>query len=322
MRMPVGTGPFRVVRNDDSMLVLTAFDPYFAGRPYLDRIELWCVPDLPDMAEAEVTNLLLPAAETEEAAVPGDHSWERISRQPLCFQYVSFNGAKEGPLRSLAIREALCRILAGDEWQKELGGTREKAEAWGEGLAFLQPGQPLHPSEAGRILEACGYAGETLKLYTYPDPDHVEDAEWIFARCARYGISIEIVYAVPEELARPSVLQQADLVIDSANMDEREELSLMEFVCANALSIHHHLGEELKAQVDKLLQAMKQAQAGPERKKYAASVMETLQRKHVFLPLYGNRVEKLAHPRLSKISLDAYGWIDFTRIYFRFMNKM
>lgn len=39
--MPVGTGPYKVVVNDEKRLVLQAFDGYFGFRPLLDRVEVW-----------------------------------------------------------------------------------------------------------------------------------------------------------------------------------------------------------------------------------------------------------------------------------------
>lgn len=43
---PVGTGPYRVIQNDNKRLVLQAFDGYFGFRPLLDRIEVWVIDDL------------------------------------------------------------------------------------------------------------------------------------------------------------------------------------------------------------------------------------------------------------------------------------
>ncbi len=41
--LPVGTGPYRVVLNDDKRLILQAFDGYFGYRPLLDRVEVWVI---------------------------------------------------------------------------------------------------------------------------------------------------------------------------------------------------------------------------------------------------------------------------------------
>ncbi|EGR4175263.1 SgrR family transcriptional regulator [Vibrio cholerae] len=44
--MPVGTGPYKVVLNDEKRLVLQAFDGYFGFRPLLDRVEVWVIDEV------------------------------------------------------------------------------------------------------------------------------------------------------------------------------------------------------------------------------------------------------------------------------------
>ncbi|WP_165313866.1 SgrR family transcriptional regulator [Vibrio ziniensis] len=41
--MPIGTGPYKVVLNDEKRLVLQAFDSYFGFRSLLDRVEVWVI---------------------------------------------------------------------------------------------------------------------------------------------------------------------------------------------------------------------------------------------------------------------------------------
>ncbi|MFW7523538.1 SgrR family transcriptional regulator [Vibrio ostreicida] len=43
---PVGTGPYRVIENDDKRLILSAFDGYFGFRPLMDRVEVWVIDDV------------------------------------------------------------------------------------------------------------------------------------------------------------------------------------------------------------------------------------------------------------------------------------
>ncbi|MGG1659393.1 ABC transporter substrate-binding protein [Brevibacillus sp. NRS-1366] len=320
-QMPVGTGPFRVVRNDDSMIVLEAFQPYFGGRPFLDRIEIWCVPELPEGAKmnhsADPTQLLLAVTSAWRKPEPNEISWQGFTGQEQCFQYVSLNGAKVGPLRDPAFRKMLSGIISPVELRKDLKGTRERAVVWGESGPFRERDEKSDHLAVTMHLQACGYKGETLLLYTYPDLDHVEDAEWIKEKCGQFGINIEIVYADPEELAKPALLEAADLVVDSANVDERSELSLREFLHADALSISHHLPSDQKAALNRLVRKMGLAKTRRERQGYMASIMELLGDMYAFVPLYSNRVEMLAHPRLSGVSLDAYGWIDFFRVFVR-----
>ncbi|MED4784920.1 SgrR family transcriptional regulator [Brevibacillus choshinensis] len=311
---PVGTGPFKVIRNDDSMLVLEAFQPYFAGRPFLDRVELWCVPELQD--EAETNHLQLLRCTVGAGIVPEQDGvvWSGVSRHEQSFQYVSLNGAKRGPLHDLSFRAAVATLLSGESLRADLKGSRQPVQAWGEAVPFL-PEEEM--SAFLRDGKDCDYSGEKLLLYTYPDLDHVDDATWIQARCAQYGIPIEIVYADPEELAQSAMLREADLIVDSANVDERLELSLLEFVYAEALSIHHHVDEQGRKKVEKQMKSLLEAKTKTDREDEMKKILAILQKQHTFVPLYSNQIEMQAHPRLSGISLDAYGWVDFSRVFVR-----
>ncbi|MGF1696361.1 SgrR family transcriptional regulator [Vibrio lamellibrachiae] len=44
--MPVGTGPYQVVENNDKRLILQAFDGYFGFRPLIDRVEVWVIDEV------------------------------------------------------------------------------------------------------------------------------------------------------------------------------------------------------------------------------------------------------------------------------------
>lgn len=314
-QMPVGTGPFRVVRNDDSMLVLEAFTPYFGGRPFLDRIEIWCVPGM--AAEAQADESLLSVMAMDDHRDTSALTWSDVGRLEDCFQYVSLNGAKNGPLSHSEFRSLMVAIICGQALRQELQGTREHAVIWGGSDSFQEKREVPESQELVRIFKESGYQGEALSLYTYPDSDHIEDAQWIQKTCEEYGIAIEIRYASPEELALPPLLQEADLVVDSANVDERAELSLREFLYAGALSISHHLDPHGKEEIAYWMNRMSCVQTAQDQQACVDSIMHTLAACSTFVPLYSNRVEILAHPRLSGVSLDAYGWLDFRRIFVR-----
>lgn len=313
VQMPVGTGPFRLVRNDDSMLALEAFEPYFRGRPFIDRIEFWCVPAM----QAEAKQIVMPVTEEDSRLMERDSSWKSVVRLEECFQYLSFNAAKEGPLCNDAFRRQIASLIDPQKLCEDVQGSRERLGSWGFGSALEHHSQDWKDVTIATQGRDSSYAGEVLKLYTYPDIDHVEDAEWIKERCASCGIAVEIVYAGPEELARPEVMQQADMVLDSANVDEREEASLLELCFANALSITHHMKPSVKAHVTQRITGLQQETSVQERKRKVRRIIRELIEHQVFIPLYHNRIDMLAHPRLAHVHLDAYGWIDFARLIFR-----
>lgn len=45
-RQPIGTGPYRVVRNQQSQMRIEAFDDYFGYRALIDEVNIWVVPEL------------------------------------------------------------------------------------------------------------------------------------------------------------------------------------------------------------------------------------------------------------------------------------
>ena len=84
MDKPIGAGPFRFVEwKRNEIIILEAFDGYFLGRPQIDRIEYYVVPD----ATTEVA--MYEGGELDIAAVP--HSeLERIQADPDLSSEVHF----------------------------------------------------------------------------------------------------------------------------------------------------------------------------------------------------------------------------------------
>ncbi|MFY0545275.1 SgrR family transcriptional regulator [Brevibacillus sp. H7] len=305
-RYPVGSGPFRVVRNDDSMLVLEAFEAYFGERAFLDRVEIWVVPELPIADGEQALGIAYASADAQESQL-FPSSWMSTVQTEQSFQYLSFNMAKSGPLESVSFRRLLASILDPHAMIRELGGSREAADVL-----------PIAASDGAfvhRLQKESSYDGETLHLYTYPDPDHAEDANWIQKRCARFDIPVEVCFRSPRELADPAKQREADLILDSASVDEREELSLVEFLYGDTGSLRHHLSSDFMRKLDALVSEMLQSNSAQERADTIAGIKKLLWQERAFLPLYRNRIEVLSHPGLHGIHLDAHGWVDFRRVF-------
>ena len=106
---PVGSGPFRFVRWEHDVVVqLEAFEDYFQGRPYLDRIEYRIIPDaLTQLIEYEVGNLDLTSTIPDEryqqivADPPGE-----LDEYPLLHVfYLGFNPSRP-PFDDVRVRRA------------------------------------------------------------------------------------------------------------------------------------------------------------------------------------------------------------------------
>lgn len=92
-RMPIGTGPYRVVKNDDKKLVLSAFSGYFGYQPLLDTVEVW-------VADNAYSSLVFPSL-TDPISGAREQLHDDIDLDPGC-TYLMLN-------RSTG-------IAANDEW--------------------------------------------------------------------------------------------------------------------------------------------------------------------------------------------------------------
>ncbi|MCE0490534.1 HTH-type transcriptional regulator SgrR [Pantoea sp. Mb-10] len=67
-RQPIGTGPYRVIRNQQSQLKIAAFDDYFGFRALIDDVSIWVLPEIGDE--------LVPAGVTLEGETADETSVE------------------------------------------------------------------------------------------------------------------------------------------------------------------------------------------------------------------------------------------------------
>lgn len=65
-RLPVGTGPYCVVRNHPIQLTIRAFDDYFGYRALIDEVNIWVLPELShelSYSVVQLQNVGVPPAE-------------------------------------------------------------------------------------------------------------------------------------------------------------------------------------------------------------------------------------------------------------------
>ncbi|HEX3762133.1 MAG TPA: ABC transporter substrate-binding protein [Kofleriaceae bacterium] len=155
---PIGSGPFAVDGFDPAArrLVLRAFDDHFAGRPYLDRLELtWFdAPDTPDgearRFETGVAQLSARGAAAFAGARPM-YAASRVESAAALLVFVGF-GRHHAVMSEPVLRQAL--DLALDRGALATITTGE----------YSQPTRLPVPSQAGApVLDAAGRSGDPGK---------------------------------------------------------------------------------------------------------------------------------------------------------------
>jgi MarR-like DNA-binding transcriptional regulator SgrR of sgrS sRNA len=303
----VGTGPFQLIRNDDSMIVLQVHEMYFRERAFLDRIEVWNIPD--DFGSKNENVSFGRALNGGNNA-----SWRHNIQQETNVSYISLNTNKTGPLQNKYFRKALRQIIDSNKLIKQLGDFRgEKA------VGFL-------PSSASQgykniekvesLLERSNYNGETLHLYSFQDTDHVEDCTWIQNECRKYGIIIEVSFLHAEQLLQIATIRDADLIHDSATLDEKMELSFLHLLLSENSPLHQHIHDELgtiiSKNIDKLL-----VEEAKRRIKSLEEIEKLLLEEINIIPLYRHHIHIDHHETVQNVQLNEQGWIDFYDVWFK-----
>jgi MarR-like DNA-binding transcriptional regulator SgrR of sgrS sRNA len=292
----IGTGPFQVIRNDDEMLILQAHEYHFRERAFLDRIEIWNMEDS-DLSFGMTIN------DTEDA------SWRHHMQKERNVSYISLNANRMDKY----LRNALQQIIDRDKLIHQLGDFRgEKTRSF---LSFATWNE--RNEEVEKLLEKSKYNGRTLSLYSYKDRDHRQDCKWIQEECQKYGIIVEPKFLDVEELLETKTLKEADLIHESATIDEKVEISFLHLLLSENAPVYHHLHSSMhdivKIRIDKLLGMEKTSS----RNALLVEIEKMLVDEGNILPLYRHDVHIDHHEMVQNVQLNAQGWIDFRHLWFK-----
>lgn len=303
----IGTGPFKLVRNDQSMVVLEAFETHFRERAYLDRIEFWIMPSTSQHFDLHYqTN-----PDHNEKTQAGDNrKWQLTKRLDKSVQYLSLNVVKEGPLQNIPFRDALSMIIDRSLLIQEVGGIRKKIAA---GLITQEEvSQADHSSDEIQHLLSQSYHGEILHLYTFDDEDHVEDANWIQNRLEKFGVRLELHFCESDVLLQAETIEKADIIHDSATVDDSWEFSFLDLLLSKNSFVHNHLDDEgIEYIQEQLYQRVFPCEDKEERLKHLRLLEQYVLEKKQLIPLYQNEIRILSQMDYQEVSLTALGWVDF-----------
>jgi len=201
---PIGAGPFKFVRwVSEDYIKLEAFDNYFRGRPYLDRVIFRVIP------EAAVGVLALEAGEVDFlVSVPADE-FERLAADPN-IATARFPGTgfvfigpdlKHPILSDVRIRHAISYAI-----DREMIIAAAVAGLAVPATGPLQPGLwahttegvrtfPYNPERAKQLLAEAGFPdGFTVGLMTIPVEPFSIIAVVLKAQLGEIGIEVELEF--------------------------------------------------------------------------------------------------------------------------------
>jgi ABC-type transport system substrate-binding protein len=203
----VGTGPFRLVEWKQDSIILAGNPDYYAGRPFLHRLEfqVFAGQKVDRMYESfrkqELEDSPVPTPQLD-AAREGKN-FQFVSRPILGVRFFGFDTAKE-PFSNRALRQVFNLALDRNAIVQEVYKGRYKA-----GHSFLPPGTygydpqyhpyPYDPERARALLTKAGYPGgkglPVFQIWSNPRTELVEqEHEAMRRQWAEIGVRVEFRY--------------------------------------------------------------------------------------------------------------------------------
>ncbi|MCM3631084.1 ABC transporter substrate-binding protein [Paenibacillus glycanilyticus] len=318
--MPVGTGPFRIVKNNSSILVLEAHEHYFEGRPHLDRIEMWVWPNYEGLptettSEQNVQLLYNEAYLNQEA---GNHERTTLQELEHGSNYVIFNQIKPGPLQDIRLRQAIHFGL--DRWEI-IGGLNGSRVMPASGFIFTEESESKQAhyniTKAKELLAASSYKGEILQLYTYDNPSNRENAAWIQIACEKLGIQVQIKVLQVEQLVDTAVMTQADMISVGEVLGEQPDITLIETYRAGNSLIRNLLPSEWKKTIDARISYCLRVPEQSGRLAVLRNLQHELKKSFCLLFLH-QHMRVIGHQNsLRGITMNVWGKVDFKDVWRR-----
>jgi len=311
---PVGTGPFRLVGHAEGVWLLDAFAPYFQGRAFLDRVEVWTVPGMKQRVKTTPSSNSMPSFQVMHNVRINDmaaEQWQQVRQSGMTCKFLTVNESKRGPLSHPALRELLDEVLDRSLLNQLLAGDVIAGgnSFWPE-LAHSHVSKSFSfPAAVQDKLAAAGYQGEPLLLATIPQ--YEADATIIQQLCARAGIELEI-RLIPAEQFKGSDRMSADLLLFAIMLDEHKELRLIDLY----KSMQQHMLPAMRQKLGDSIRSLLSVPDAALRANLFLQIEQQLLERHSLLFLYHKHLKTAFHPSIRGISLASLSWVRFRDIWF------
>jgi len=199
---PIGTGPFMLKEYIPKEKVVEVRNPdYFRGKPKLDRIELWFMPD------ASSREMAYRKGEIDIVEGEREQAWVKKMREvpgtaieifgPGETLVLHFNLTKK-PLDDIRIRQAICHAINTEELMKFLGPDVTTKLVSVIPMDYLGgtdkvPMYEFNPEKAKKLLTEAGYPkGFEMSMVITEMSDYRRPMEQVQEQLRRVGINLKM----------------------------------------------------------------------------------------------------------------------------------
>jgi MarR-like DNA-binding transcriptional regulator SgrR of sgrS sRNA len=315
MKMPIGTGPFKLVKNDDNMIVLEAYHRYFDKRAHLDRVEIWMTPERDlNYEKRDTDSFQMRNYICGEKGLTVPSEWQEIETNAIASHFLSFNLSQEGPQQNKTFRRALFHGLD----RKKLLVQMVSMDAKAVGGFF--PDSKLRLSEsiydlqfAKKLLAESGYKQEKVTVYGAKSN---QSMIWFMEQCELLGVKLEPIDPPINVELQLAEIKKANISIGSIVTEDESDFSLIEIFLSENSGIHKHMSRGHLKQMEEIVKRVYKEPFSTKRFLIAKELEQMLKLDDAVLFLYHRHLHTQVHPSLKGVHLNSLGWVDFRRVWF------
>ncbi|QGQ97178.1 ABC transporter substrate-binding protein [Paenibacillus psychroresistens] len=315
MQLPVGTGPFKLVKNDENMIVLEAYHRYFDKRPHLDRVEIWLTPERKlDSEKRDTDSYQMRNYLCGERGINAPDEWLVIETSSIACHFLTFNLSQDGPQQHKWFRQALHHGLN----RKKLLDIMVPENTKEVGSFFPDPEVSQFESSydlplARKLLAESGYNQEKVTIYGAMTN---ESMQWFVKECEILGIQLEIIQPPKNGAQQLIKIKESDLAIGSIVTEDESAFSLIEIFLSENTCFHKSMSPQHHEQMKGIIKRVYEEPIPVERYKIAKELEQMLKQDDAVLFLYHRQLKTQVHPSLKGVHLNSLGWVDFRSVWF------
>ncbi|AML60080.1 SgrR, sugar-phosphate stress, transcriptional activator of SgrS small RNA [Serratia rubidaea] len=286
-RHPIGTGPYSVVRNQQSQLKIQAFDDYFGYRALIDEVNIWVLPD--------ITEELMHSGVQLQADDTGKNELE--SRLEEGCYFLLFD--RRSPVGDDPdIRSWLCELLNPIALLNHSGPVSQRY--WSPAYGILPRWH--HNRELNQRPKPAALQQLTLTYYGEHSEFHAI-REALEPLLAQHGVALTVNVVDYDVWHRGEA--QSDLWLGSANFTLPLEFSL--FATLYELPLLQHCMSEDLAQ---------DAALWRDNRLPLAEFCRRLVSQHQLHPLFHHWLQLHGQRSMRGVRINTLGWFDFKSAWF------
>ncbi|OCQ53152.1 HTH-type transcriptional regulator SgrR [Photorhabdus australis subsp. thailandensis] len=286
-RMPVGTGPYQVVKNSSQKLQIRAFDNYFGFRALIDEVNIWVLPELAEKLVCTTLHL--------ESDSTGNNSLDSRMEEGCYFLLHDHRSAK---CNREDVRQWLCSLLTPINL-----------------LAHCDPFYQRHWSPAYGLLLRWHHSKLIVELNKPEDITHLTVtlyhqhheyhtiSQILQTILAKYGVELKINIVDYDTWFNGNA--ESDLWLATANFYNPLEFSLFATLYEMPL-LKKCLGDNL----DKEVSLWRRQELSLE------EWCEKIVGKHWLYPLFHHWLELQGQRSMRGVKMNTFGWFDFKSAWF------